>query len=208
MTVDNPNSQASGEGTPDSVNEGGGTKTEFVPLENHRKLLSEKKGLQAKFADQNAELARYKADEEARNLKDQTDRGEFDKILASSNEKIASLTGELENSRKQTNDFVKTTAFLQGLGGKLDSKYYGHIPLDSIEVGEEGINPESLTKAVSTFRETHPMLILDRKSDLPANKTGSSSAGLTVDQWEKLGDTKEMERRFGEVDWDAHYAKK
>ena len=208
-TNEDPKPKDSVDGASNSVSGSGAGNEDVVAYATYKKVLSETKNFKAKLSDKdsklqeaNAKLAEYEAAEEAKRVEEEKARGNFDKLIAEKEEKIKSLEGDLQSNIEQTNNFVKTNAFLSNLDGKLDSQYYGHIPLSDIKIDDDGsIDQESLTRAVSSFKESHPRLIVTRKADIPNTKTGSSGGSLSYNDWNAIKDPEEQRRRYGEVDW-------
>ena len=209
MTIEDPKSKASGDGASNSVSGSSEGKEDMVAHATFSKVLGEAKNAKLKLGEKttelseaNAKLAVFESAAEVKIIEEQKARGEFDKILGTKDEEIASLKSNLNSNIKQTNDFIKTNAFLSTLDGKLESQYFGHIPLDSIDIDDSGeINQDSLAKAVSGFKESHPKLLIQRKADIPNTKTGSSGGTLSKNDWNAIPDPAEQRRRFKEVDW-------
>jgi hypothetical protein len=209
MTDKDPKSDVDDNGASDLMSGSGAGKEDVVAYDTYSRVLGKVKKTELKLQETNskyqetrAKLDEYEAAREAKQIEEQKARGEFDKILADKDERIANLESNLNSNIKQTNDFVKTNAFLSTLEGKLETKYFNHIPLDSIKIDESGeIDQESLSSAVSGFKESHPRLIIQRKADIPNTKTGSTGGSLSKQDWKAIRDPAEQRRRYKEVDW-------
>jgi vacuolar-type H+-ATPase subunit I/STV1 len=191
--------------TPRPVDGEGNTPPEdYVKFTSYKKAVDESKAYKSKHADAIAELAKYqakeKADKEQRLIEDR----KFDEYMAKKEEETKTLREELNETRKDNEDYRKMTSFLSAMGSsKVESKYYSLIPLDSIELDESGaINQESLNEAVNNFKAEHSRLIISPKTGLPSNKVGGSTTpGLSYEEWSRLGSAKEMRERAKEVDF-------
>jgi len=170
----------------------------------YKRTVNEMKNLKAKHADAIAKLAEIEArdrqQEEARLRADK----QYEELLKKKDEELSLTRSELERTNKDITDFRKTSAFLSAMGNaKIESKYYNLIPIDNIKLDDQGqIDQDSLVNSVNMFRQEHPRLIVEQRSDLPANKPGTSNGTkLTVSQWKALGSSAEMRKRFHEVDF-------
>ncbi len=91
---------------------------------------------------------------------------------------------------QEQTDFRKLNAalgLLQEKGVQLESKYLGLLPLDRIEITDEGsIDLTSVSQVVTDFQKEHPRLTAPAKAFLPSDKSNSSANSLSVDEWKKL----------------------
>jgi hypothetical protein len=125
-----------------------------VAYETHRKLLAEKKKLQAELEDFR------KAQTEAQEAQE-AQRGEYKKLWESTKSDLDKYKSELEQERQGRQNFVKVNKFLSRIDGKIDSKYLDFVPTDMIHLDPETgkIDDMSLDKAVEAFMNEHSLLI-------------------------------------------------
>ena len=172
-------------------------KADTVAYETHRRLLGEKKALQAKFEELvNANSAK---DEQAL-----AEQGEYKGLYEQSKTAVEDLKGKLADAQTQQDNFRKLRAALGALGGKVDQKYYSHIGIDNIlldpDTGE--VDEMSLTKTVEKFKKDHGVLIQNTTATpLPnaapqyASGTEDMSKMSKEERMAKLGDLmKQMPR--------------
>lgn len=171
-----------------------------VNYETHRKLLDEKKKIQAKLDEI---LVREKEREEAEARK----RGDFEALLKSRNE-------ELEKERKAREDLEnriiqgrKMNAVLEALGGNVDAKW-----LKLIDVSEVAVNPETgeidkltVARQAEALKREWPEMVR-QVGKLPSTAPKGLEGGLgmiTESEWRKLGNTKEMSKyKKDQIIWD------
>jgi len=177
-----------------------------VSYSSFQKVLGEKKRLSDKHSDALAELAVYKSKDQEQAEKALIEEKKFDEVLSEKQREIDETRGLLDQSTKRLVDTHKLTSFLQGLGSsKLESKYYGLVDLEKINLDNEGqIDHDSLNNCVNEFKTEHTRLLINPRTDLPQNHTGGKGKkGLTVSEWKSLKSSKEMRERSNEVDWDS-----
>jgi hypothetical protein len=125
-----------------------------VAYETHRKLLAEKKKLQAELEDFRKAQAEAQEAQEAQ-------RGEYKKLWESTKTDLDKYKSELEQERQGRQNFVKVQNFLSKLDGKIDSKYLDFVPTDMIHLDPETgkVDAMSLDKAVEAFMNEHSVLV-------------------------------------------------
>jgi len=180
------------------------SENDVVKYSSYKKVLNEKKALGDKHADALAKLADYEAKD--RDIQQQMliDEKNFGEVLTVKDQELERLSNELNESRRNEQDYRKMTGFLSGLGtSKLESKYYSLVPLDEIKLEDDGtIDQSSLIETVAKFKTDHSRLIVDQRNDLPPHKVGDSTGKkLSVKEWKALASSKEMKDRYNEVDW-------
>jgi hypothetical protein len=188
---------------PPFVPEGPGPKdkTDVVEYATHRKLLGEKKILQEKYSTNLARLAELEESEKAREESSLRDQNKYKELLEQKEKELEESKNRLSLVEKDRSDSYKLSSFLTNMGGsKIDSQYFSLIPLDDICIDETGeVDQQSVIEAVNKFKVSHPRLVVDPKKDLPANKIGSKSGGLSYQEWRNLGSDKEMRERYKEL---------
>lgn len=177
----------------------------MVSYESHRKLLDEKKHEQAARID--AENRLKKLEDAAKSAENQKlkDKEEWktyaERIEAELKNKLESAETQLKDYSERDAYVKKVSAFTKALDGDLDSRFYGFIPVDSIEFlpDSDTIDEMTVTKAVEAFRKENGDLIKkpgQHKMNYAA--PGSGSKGLDYETWLTLP-AKEMQARRKEV---------
>lgn len=173
---------------------------ETVNYETHRKLLDEKKKIQAKLDEI---LAKEKEREESEARK----RGDFEALLKARNE-------ELERERKAREELEsriiqgrKLNAVIEALGGNVEPKW-----LKLIDVSEVAVNPETgeidqltVARQAETLKRDWPEMVrVAGKLPHQAPKGLEGGGGMiTESEWKKLGSVKEMNKyRRDQIIWD------
>jgi len=138
-------------------------KQNTVAYETHRKLLGEKKKLQARLDEVEAQT---KADRE----KVLAEQGEYKDLYNQSKEQVEALTGQLNEATERQNNFIKLRAVLSAIDGKVDQEYYGHLGIENVlldpDTGE--VDKMSVSKVVEAFKAKHSVLIQgNRPANLP-----------------------------------------
>jgi len=138
-------------------------KPDTVNYETHRKLLGEKKKLQAR-------LTEIEAQGKAEREKVLAEQGEYKDLYTQSKEQVEALTGQLNEATERQNNFVKLRAVLSAIDGKIDQDYYGHLGIENVlldpDTGE--VDKMSVSKVVEAFKAKHSVLIQgNRPANLP-----------------------------------------
>jgi len=153
-----PNMEASGIQTNTEVASGAtdaiAPKADQVAYDTHRKLLGEKKALQAKHDELLASLA-------AQDEKAKAEQGEYKDLYSQSKTRVEELQSELQAAKEQQDNFRKLRAMLGAIEGKVDQAYYGHLGIENILLDPDtgDVDEMSLNKAVENFKKNHAVLI-------------------------------------------------
>lgn len=170
-------------------------KKDMVAFESHKKVLDEKKKLQARVSELE-DAHKKRLEEEAKAKEDY-------KTLAETREKeLAEERDKRLKSEKRIEQGVKLDAFLNELSGRLDNKYFKLIDFSSITLDEDGSPDEaSVKKAVKDFETSHPEVILkESKSKMPneAPKGGSGGKVKHAD-WVRMPPEEKKKYKWADV---------
>lgn len=165
-----------------------------VSYDTHRKLLGEKKKLQARLE----ELERKDKEREEQDLRQKEDY----KGLVAAREK------ELEEERQKRNhlettlrDGLRLDAFSRKLSGRVDDQYLALVELDKIAVDPETGRPDevSLNEYVREFEKKYPAVIQRTgTSNLPNDAPKPPGDRLSLAEWKELP-LKDKKERLSEV---------
>lgn len=169
---------------------GSGEKPKHISYETYEKTLNQEKSLRKRLQETQEKLLIF--ENEQKTVQEQKlleEKKHVDLIEQLKREKAEALEKAQRLERDQT-DFRKLNAamgLLQEKGIQLESKYLGLLPLDQIQLTDEGaIDHTSVAHAVDTFAKEHPRLTLPASKFLPNDKTGNSAQKMSVDDWKKL----------------------
>lgn len=178
----------------DSIGPGGtlsgSDKPKHISYETYEKTLNQEKGLRKRLQETQERLLVFENEQKTvqeQKLLDEKRHLEFIEQLK--REKADALEKAQRLERDQT-DFRKLNAamgLLQEKGIQLEAKYLGLLPLDQIQLTDEGgIDHNSVAGAVDMFAKEHPRLTLPASKFLPNDKTGNSAQKMSVDEWKRL----------------------
>lgn len=188
MTTDN-NQPAAGTGGEDSANTPTSTK-DSVSYDTHRKLLDEKKKLQAKLESIEAER---KAAEEAELAR----KGEIQKLLDLERKKAADLEIKVKAQEEERLQAKKLSAVLKGFNAPVEQKWFSIIAgqLDEVVLNETGeIEQMSVAQVVDGLKKEWPEMLRKPAAGMPtAAPQGNGATTITRAEWLKL-DYKEMKK--------------
>jgi vacuolar-type H+-ATPase subunit I/STV1 len=179
----NSSDSASGDGAGDG-------KPKHVSYETYEKTLRAEKNAKQKLQEVQERLMSFENEKktvEEQKLLSEKKHIEYIEQLKREKQELEQKTSHL--LQEQT-DFRKLNAalgLLQEKGVQLESKYLGLLPLDRIEITDEGsIDLTSVSQVVTDFQKEHPRLTAPAKAFLPSDKSSSSANSLSVDEWKKL----------------------
>lgn len=165
--------------------------TDTVAYASYKKVLSEKKNLQAKMSEINERLAAFESDKKQREEAQLIEEKKYQELLTSRDEELVKTRQELSQWQNLVTDSRKIAAFTDALGAKIESKYHAHIPLDKIEIDEHGqVDGNSIASAVDSFKKEHARLIIDQKRDLPNHQPVGGDPKISLEEFKRLGQEK------------------
>jgi len=194
VVSDDPKMSASGDDIDSS-------KADSVSYETHRKLLGEKKKLQAEFEKLNSKLKEVENADKERTEKELREKEDYKKLLELKDKELQEKSKTLQEIETQRVDSLKLSSILKSLGGEVDNKYWIHFDLDKVVIdpATKQVDALSVTKVVDEFKKTYPEIIkTPDKKTMPNNFPAGGSATITYDEWLKLP-TKEMKNRLKDV---------
>lgn len=179
---------------PDSANPENQTSEkskDTIAYETHRKLLDEKKKLQAKLAD--IEASQKKREEE-----DLAKKGEVEKILKIREQELNDTRAKLSAFEERQLQAKKLSAVVRGLGAQIDDKWYSVIGshLDEVVINPESGDVEqmSVTSVVEGLKKSWPEMLKVQRPGMPHDAPqGNGVTTIGYDAWKKLP-LKEMKK--------------
>lgn len=168
---DPPGGGAAGGDSKGGGDEGGGKKDPAVSYDTHRRVLDEKKRIQA-------ELEQFRKEKSEREQKELEAKGEYQKMLENERAERAKAEAKLKQVEEQETGRRKLGAILSAVGGKIDSKFFGLVPIEDVAVDPDSgeIDAMSVTKAVEKLKATYPEIIKGTGGPkLPGQQPGSKS---------------------------------
>jgi len=163
-----------------------------VTYDTHRKLLSEKKKLSEKYAQQAAELEKFKAaqnEAEEHKLKEANDWAST--LKANAEERVQKAENEKNELFGQISNAKKLNAVLKGVQGTIPDKYFNLIDTSSIVIDPEtgDVDPATVSKAVEVFQANFPEVIQTKGKNFPASTApdnSSSNGPAALDDFLKM----------------------
>jgi hypothetical protein len=162
-----------------------------VSYETHRKLLDEKKKLQARLAEIETEKRTKEEEELAR-------KGETQKLLELAKKEAEELRTKLTAKEQREVQAKKLSAVIRGMGSNVDEKWFGVIGqhLDEVvfnaETGE--VEQMSVTAIVEDLKKTWPEMTRKPVVGMPADAPkGSGQSQIERSEWLKLS-AKDMQK--------------
>lgn len=163
-------------------------KNETVSYETHRKLLAEKKNMQARLReieDRAGQLENNLKDIETKKLEEQN---KYKELYEQVKQENSTLKGSIEDQQKAIQKAIKVDAFQKALGSKtIDQKYFGFINTDNIiyDMESNAVDEMSTQKEVERILSEFPEIVRETQSkQLPtsAPKSGVASGMLDTTQ--------------------------
>lgn len=184
--------QGDASGTPTETASGSGaeSKNDFVPRRVYEKTVGAEKNLRNSNRELTAKLAEFEAKEKAIQEQQMIEEKKFTEIIEEKNNLIVELEGTVNHQTKNMQDFQKASAvmgMLQEKGINLESKYMNLVPIEKIQLTEDGtVDVQTVNEVVSSFQKEHPRLVTPLGKLLPNDKSSSIQGQMSVDSWKTL----------------------
>lgn len=148
-----------------------------VQYDTYRKVLGEKKKTQehAKaLADENQSLLLKLKEIEEREL---TEKENWKTLFEKRNQELEDLKSQLSGERENRSRMIKYSALLKALPGDVKESYWSLLPIDQIELSDEGVDEVSVKKAAEFIMNQMPEIVTMAKKgpDLPSKAPTSAA---------------------------------
>jgi hypothetical protein len=160
-----------------------------ISYEAHRKLLDEKKKVQAQL---DALLTKDKEREDAEARK----RGDYEALLKARDEELAKERAQRQELTERINTGRKINAVIDALGGQVDQKWLRLIETDDVALNPDTGEVDQMTVArvAESLKKQWPEMI-QRKATLPPNAPQGNSGGkISESEWKSLKTVAEMNK--------------
>jgi hypothetical protein len=158
-------------------------KKDSVAYETYQKVLSEKK----KTAERLAILEAEKSDREKKELEA---KGEYQKLIELEKKRADEAVSKITAFEEQMMQSRKLKALLGALGGQVDDKFLGFLPIDQIVIDPDSkeINLTSVASVAEQIKKQYPEFIKNPNAPRLPNMApqGNDAATITRSEWLKL----------------------
>lgn len=182
-------------------------KKDTVSYDTHRRLLDEKKKMQAERDELAAKLRqREEAEAEAQRKKDE-EQGNFKKLLETERAEKKRIEEEHNSLMANLQAARKKAAVLRHISGSVPDKIADALlKVDGVALNEDGSVDEDTAKIVAQEfeKDFHYVIQRDRKNaGLPnsASPGGGGGRKMTYEEWKALPTSAEMRKNYNNVDW-------
>lgn len=170
-----------------------------VGYDTYKRVLDQKKSVDAKNKSMLDELTALKAEkasaEEAKLIED----GEIQKLLDVEKKRTEELQSSIDSNVKKEIYRSKEEALKKELGSLRKDEYLKFANVESIVMEDDGsINLDSVKEVASQFKDSYSDLMQSSSSGLPNSAPKSGSKGLTRAKWLTLP-ANEMASRMNEI---------
>lgn len=155
-----------------------------VAYETHRKLLDEKKKLQLK-------LDQIEADRKAAEEAELARKGELQKLLELERKKASDLEARIKQQEAERREARKLSAIAKGLGAPVEQKWFSVLGgyLDDVIVNDETGEVEAMSVAsvVENIKKEWPEMVRKSAAGMPQDAPrGNGAATIARSEWLKL----------------------
>lgn len=166
-----------------SATSGQESSKDTVAYETHQKLLSEKKKMAEK-------LAAFETEKSEREKQELEAKGEYQKLLDLEKKRADEALAKVNEFETQMTHARKLKALLGALGGQVDDKFLGFLPIDQIVIDPETkeVNPTSVASVADSIKKQFPEFIKQANgARLPnAAPQGNEAGKISEAEWNKL----------------------
>ena len=171
-----------------------------VGYDTYKRVLDQKKSVDAKNKSMLDELTALKAEkasaEEAKLIED----GEIQKLLDVEKKRTQELQSSIDSNVAREIRRSKEEALRKELGPLRKEEYLQFANAESIVMEEDGsINLESVKAVASQFKEGYADLMQSSTIGLPNSAPKDGAKGLTRAKWLKLSSASEMAARMNDI---------
>lgn len=172
-------------------------KEDVVKYETYQKVLSEKKGVQAKLEEMQSKFDAFELDQKTAEETKLNEKGEFKKLvelreqeIVKLREEMSGVTSERDGLKGNLDDTYKLQAFYDKLPGQIKKQeYLNFVDLESIVIDPvtRAVDPQSLENVVGSFVENYGDLIKSSSfGGLPGEAPVNSTRKYTIQEWKSL----------------------
>jgi len=170
-----------------------------IAYETHRKLLDEKKKLQA-------QLETFLAKEKEREETDARKRGDYEALLKAREEELARERAQRQELDERITRGMKLTSVIEALGGQVDQKWFKLIDTDEVAVNPETgeIDKMTVARVAESLKRQWPEMV-QRVTKFPSQAPQGLNGGpgkITESEWKTLKNSAEMNKwRRDQIIW-------
>jgi hypothetical protein len=162
-----------------------------IAYETHRKLLDEKKKLQA-------QLESFLSKEKEREEADARKRGDYEALLKAREEELVRERKERQELSDRITHGLKMNSVLEALGGNVDQKWFKLIDTTEVAINPETgeIDQMTVARVAESLKRQWPEMI-QRTAKFPAAAPQGVNGGpgkITESEWRTLKSTAEMQK--------------
>lgn len=158
-------------------------KKDSVAYETYQKVLSEKK----KTAER---LAVLEAEKAAREKQEMEAKGEYQKLIELEKKRADEALAKVSAFEEQMTQGKKLRALLNALGGQVDDKFLGFLPIDQIALDPETkeVNLTSVASVAEQIKKQYPEFIKNPNAPRLPNMApqGNEAGKISEAEWKKL----------------------
>lgn len=178
-----------------------GENKDTVKYETHKKLLDEKKKLQAAHEELQAKLKAIDDEKEATAKAELEKKGELTKLLEIERANAKKLKEDHESLKGTLDRGAKLRAVLDKINGEVEEAYWPLLDITDVVIDEKSGLPDesSVQAAAEKFEKSYAKVISKGNgAQLPGDAPKGGKGNLTYDAWAKLP-YKERAERMHEV---------
>lgn len=162
-----------------------------ISYETHRKLLDEKKRVQAQLE---TVLREKQEREEAEARK----RGDFEALLKAREEELAKERAQRQELTERITHGMKMNSVIEALGGQVDPKWFKLIDTNEVAVNPETgeIDQMTVARVAESLKKQWPEMMRNT-AKLPATAPQGLNGGpgkITESEWRNLKSTADMKK--------------
>lgn len=162
-----------------------------ISYDTHRKLLDEKKKLQA-------QLESFLAKEKEREEADARKRGDYESLLKAREEELAKERSQRQELADRITHGLKLNSVIDALGGNVDQKWFKLIDTTEVAVNPEtgDIDQMTVARVAESLKKQWPEMIRSSAKFPSAAPQGlrGGPGKITESEWKSLKNTAEMKK--------------
>lgn len=154
-----------------------------VSYETHRKLLAEKKNMQARLREIEEKAGQLESNLKSIETKKLEEQNRYKELYEQIQKENSSLKSSITERDQAIQNAIKVDAFQKALGSKsIDQKYYGFINTDNIiyDMESNAVDELSTQKEVERILSEFPEIVKDTQSKQLPNQAPKSGVARSM----------------------------
>lgn len=182
-------------------------KGKFVTREAYERLQKDLVKFKGRYKESESKRTEYESEAKQRAEAKLLEEKEFQKVIDQKNQEIEGLMSTIGQYKTRDVEAAKYSAFVGAIGQKVPDKFLPVIPLDKIEVDEQGnVDAEQVKQVAGEFQSTYPEIFRTTQTTPGDFPRGKAPKKMSHEEYKAQGRVKgakwmQQQVKLGNVDF-------